>query len=199
MKVSLKHFLDVLLKVEWLECFAAAMLLDFTVGINKELVEVPFDVFDFSLLLEIDKDWMSCGSINLDFFKNWEVDAEIFPHFFFDDLNIFGLLFELVRWESNDLESLFAILLAELNELFIVLSSMAAFGSNVNNHSTFGVLEILAQSSLRCFTILGMRYWKVKWLRGIFTFETRSIFREILLLDLFSWRFRSSGRVLLTL
>jgi hypothetical protein len=165
--------------------------MDFTVGVNKELVEVPVDIFDLGLLFEVHKDWVSCWPIDLDLLKDWELDAIVFPHFGFDNVDLLRFLFELVAGESNDFESLLTVLLLELDQLFVVLVRVAAFGCNIENDSTFGSLEILVQSRLRSFSFQGPGDLDFQWFGSILALETRKIIRRILLRDLFLGRLGS--------
>jgi hypothetical protein len=74
------------------------------------------------------EDWVGISSINLDFFKNWELSLVGIKCPFAYSFRIFRLLAsKLIAGECKDFKSMTSKLLFQLNKLLIMLSSVTTF------------------------------------------------------------------------
>ena len=96
----------------------------------------------------------SCA-IDIDFLKNWEFHLEGFFCPVSDEICRSGFLgAKLVAWESENLEAFAGILFVEINHLGVVDLGVTAFGSDVDEKSTFHTMHLISDCGSRLRTVV---------------------------------------------
>ena len=125
--------------------FGAVVVHDLAISIDEELGEVPWDLLGYLLAWGAKSrskaqkpiEWMGKFSIHVNFgeereFRTIFTHCELFDFCFCSRL----LTTELITWEGEDFETLFAELLMDLNHFFVVLIGQTSPRCDVHDHDT---------------------------------------------------------------